>query len=121
MGESDSQQSLTVKVMFAAEKQILRDQAKSEGNKGKPKPANIIDKIISGRINKVSSLHARIKCLSALSTAAHHQQLTILRCGNFTILVVTVIHTVAGLNVTMHTITVSYPRSCSRQVFATLF
>ncbi|KAL3154707.1 hypothetical protein ABBQ38_011256 [Trebouxia sp. C0009 RCD-2024] len=35
-----------------AEKQVLRDQAKSEGSKGKPKPANIIEKIISGRINK---------------------------------------------------------------------
>ena len=39
--------------MLAAEKQVLRDQAKSGANKGKPKPANIIDKIISGRINKV--------------------------------------------------------------------
>ena len=37
----------------AAEKQVLRDQAKSAGSSGKPKPANIIEKIISGRINKV--------------------------------------------------------------------
>ncbi|DBA90441.1 TPA: Elongation factor, variant 4 [Trebouxia sp. C0004] len=35
-----------------AEKQVLRDQAKSAGSGGKPKPANIIEKIISGRINK---------------------------------------------------------------------
>lgn len=35
-----------------AEKQVLRDQAKSAGSSGKPKPANIIEKIISGRINK---------------------------------------------------------------------
>ena len=47
--------------MLAAEKQVLQDQAKSEGNKGKPKPANIIDKIIFGRINKVNSLHAGMK------------------------------------------------------------
>jgi len=37
----------------AAEKQVLRDQAKTAGSGGKPKPANIIEKIISGRINKV--------------------------------------------------------------------
>jgi len=37
----------------AAEKQVLRDQAQSAGSGGKPKPANIIEKIISGRINKV--------------------------------------------------------------------
>lgn len=35
-----------------AEKQVLKDQAKTAGGGGKPKPANIIDKIISGRINK---------------------------------------------------------------------
>lgn len=37
----------------AAEKQVLRDQAKTAGSGGKPKPANIIEKIMSGRINKV--------------------------------------------------------------------
>ena len=52
MGVTD--RPLTVRVMPAAEKQVLRDQAKSEGSKGKPKPANIIEKIISGRINKVN-------------------------------------------------------------------
>lgn len=61
--------------MLAAEKQVLRDQAKSEGNKGKPKPAHIIDKIISGRISKVSGLHIVMNCSCALSSAAHHQQL----------------------------------------------
>ena len=45
--------SLTVGRVHAAEKQVLRDQAKTAGGGGKPKPANIIDKIISGRINKV--------------------------------------------------------------------
>ena len=37
----------------AAEKQVLRDQANSQAKGGKPKPANIIEKIISGRVNKV--------------------------------------------------------------------
>ena len=58
--------------MLAAEKQILRDQAKSEGNKGKPKPANIIDKIISGRISKVSGPHM------VMNVRAHYHQLLII-------------------------------------------
>ena len=75
---SDSQESFTVRLMLAAEKQVLRDQAKSEGNKGKPKPANIIDKIISGRISKVSGPHVVMNCSCTLSSAAHHQQLHVL-------------------------------------------
>ena len=47
------EQGLTIRLTLAAEKQVLRDQAKSAGNRGKPKPAHIIEKIISGRINKV--------------------------------------------------------------------
>ena len=42
-------------VGYAAEKQVLRDQASSSAKGGKPKPANIMEKIISGRINKVCS------------------------------------------------------------------
>jgi len=42
----------------AAEKQVLRDQAKTGGSSSKPKPANIIEKIISGRINKVDQCSA---------------------------------------------------------------
>lgn len=106
---------------LAAEKQVLRDQAKSEGSKGKPKPANIIDKIISGRINKVNSLHAS-KYSSAMSTTAHHQQLTVLQCRVCTVLIVSsVVHAVASLIVTTHTLAISHPRACPGQVLATSF
>ena len=44
---------LTATLRAAAEKQVLRDQANSQAKGGKPKPANIIEKIISGRVNKV--------------------------------------------------------------------
>ena len=57
--------------MCAAEKQVLRDQAKAAGSGGKPKPANIIEKIISGRINKVTLSHT-------LSTAVTNGMLAIL-------------------------------------------
>ena len=116
----DIQQSLTVEVMLAAEKQVLRDQAKSKGNHGKPKPGNIIDKIISGRINKVNGLLARMQCSSASSTTAHHQQLTILPCGVCTILIANVaVHMFASLIVTMHTVAISYTRACAGQFSST--
>ena len=53
----------------AAEKQVLRDQASSQAKGAKPKPANIIEKIISGRVNKV--------CDSCIGTLWYVQHRTV--------------------------------------------